>query len=215
MNKLATLSGLMCLTTALMATPNIANAIGPDQHDSSTRAQQGNSHPANITKRNGITPHFVISGQPADVKRVLRHRKEKSHKADCRTNYKGIRPLFVISGQPADCKRVLRHRKEKSHEAHCRTNYKGIRPLFVISGQPADCKRVLRHRKEKKSRETDCKTNCYKPTQTTTKGNPTQPTAAGTATPTVSPNGTNGTATMSNGVTTSAMFNALGLKIAL
>ena len=85
----------------------------------------------------------------------------------------------------------------------------------MITGQPADVKRVLRHRKEKKSRETDCKTNCYKPTQTTTKGNPTQPTAAGTATPTVSPNGTNGTATMSNGVTTSAMFNALGLKIAL
>jgi hypothetical protein len=109
-NKLVTLSRLMCLTIALMATPNIANAA---QHDSSSRAQQGNSHPANITKRNGIRPHFVISGQPADVKRVLRHRKEKSHEAHCRTNYKGIRPYFVISGQPADCKRVLRHRKEK------------------------------------------------------------------------------------------------------
>jgi hypothetical protein len=113
MNKLATLSRLMCLTIALMATPNIANAKEPGQHDSS-RAQQGNSHPANITKRNGIRPGFVISGQPANVKRVLRHRNEKSHEAHCRTNYKGIRPHFVISGQPADCKRVLRHRKEKS-----------------------------------------------------------------------------------------------------
>jgi hypothetical protein len=112
-NKLVTLSRLMCLATALMATPNIANAKGPAQHDSSSLAQQGNSHPGHITKRNGIRPHFVISGQPADVKRVLRHRKEKSHEAHCRTNYKGIRPYFVISGQPADCKRILRHRKEK------------------------------------------------------------------------------------------------------
>jgi hypothetical protein len=134
MNKLVMLSRLVCLATALMAAPNIANAKEFGQHDSRSRAQQG-------------TPHFVISGRPAHVKRVLRHRKEKSHEAHCRT-HKGIRPHFVISGQPADCKRVLRHRKEKSHEAHCRT-HKGIRPHFVISGQPADCKRVLRHRKEK------------------------------------------------------------------
>jgi malonyl CoA-acyl carrier protein transacylase len=154
MNKIVTLSRLMCLTTALaglalMATPDIANAKRFGQHGGSSHVRQGNSHPANITKRNGIRPGFVISGQPANVKRVLRHRKEKSHQGHCRTNYNGIRPQFVISGQPADCKRVLRHRKEKSHEAHCRTNYKGIRPHFVISGQPADCKRVLRHRREK------------------------------------------------------------------
>jgi hypothetical protein len=113
-NKLLTLSRLVCLATALVATPNIANAKEPGQHESNSRDQQGYSHPANITKRNGITPHFVISGQPADVKRVLRHRKAKSHEGHCRTNHNGIRPYFVISGQPADCKRVLRHRKEKS-----------------------------------------------------------------------------------------------------
>ena len=91
---------------------DIANAKRFGQHGGSSHVRQGNSHPANITKRNGIRPHFVISGQNADVKNVLRHRKEKSHEADC-------------------------------------------------------------------------KTNCYKPTQTTTKGNPTQPTAAGNMTPTV------------------------------
>jgi hypothetical protein len=60
----------------------------------------------------------------------------------------------------------------------------GIRPRFVISSQNADAKRVLSHRKEK-SRVADCKTNCYKPTQTATKGNLTQPTAASNMTPTV------------------------------
>src|SRR2546428_11564373 len=99
---------LLCLTRPF----DIANAKRFGQHGGSSHVRQGNSHPANITKRNGIRPHFVISGQNADVKNVLRHRKEKSHEADC-------------------------------------------------------------------------KTNCYKPTQTTTKGNPTQPTAAGNMTPTV------------------------------
>jgi hypothetical protein len=144
MNKLVTLSRLMCLATALagpalMATPDVVNAKRLGQHGGSSHVRQGNSHPANITKRNGIKPHFVISGQNADVKRVLRHRKEKSHEADC-------------------------------------------------------------------------KTNCYKPTQTTTKKT-SQPTTAGTASPTVSPNGTNGTATISNGVTTSAIFNGNGLTV--
>jgi hypothetical protein len=117
MNKLVTLSRLMCLTTALagpvlMATPDIANAKRFGQHGASSHVRQGNSHPANITKRNGIRPRFAISGQNANVKTILRHRKEKS-------------------------------------------------------------------------READCKTNCSKPTQTTTKGNPAQPTGAGNMTPAV------------------------------
>src|SRR6266700_7737036 len=91
MSKLVTLSRLLCLTTALaagpalMATSDIAYAKEFGQHGGG-RHQQGNSRPANLTKRNGISPHFVISGQPANVKKVLPHRKEKSREPGCKTN---------------------------------------------------------------------------------------------------------------------------------
>jgi hypothetical protein len=96
MNKLVTLSRLTCLTTALaagpalMATSAIAKDKGGGQRGDNAyvqrQVQHGNSHSGNSTKRNGIRPHFVISGQNADVKRVLRHRKEKLHEAYCKSN---------------------------------------------------------------------------------------------------------------------------------
>jgi hypothetical protein len=107
MNKLVTLSRLMCLTTALtaasalLATSDIANAKEFGQHRDG-HVQQGSSHPANIVKRKGVRPDFVISGQPVNVKRVLRHHhhhKEKWHKADCKMNcYEPTRT--TIKGNP-------------------------------------------------------------------------------------------------------------------
>jgi hypothetical protein len=65
-----------CLTTtlatsvALMATASIANAKS--------------RHHDNDAESNGASPHFVITGQPANVKRVLRERKDKNKEAKCK-----------------------------------------------------------------------------------------------------------------------------------
>ncbi|MGA9083720.1 MAG: hypothetical protein WB390_14815, partial [Pseudolabrys sp.] len=68
--KLTTISRLAYLTTvltagiALMATANVASAKNNHRH-------------GNDAENNGASPHFVISGQPANVKRVLLEKKRK------------------------------------------------------------------------------------------------------------------------------------------
>jgi hypothetical protein len=75
MNTPMTLSRLVCLTTTLAAgsmlmTMDIANA-----GENYLRHRQ----PANYAQRYGLTPQFVISGQPVDVKRVLHHCHHHHH----------------------------------------------------------------------------------------------------------------------------------------
>jgi hypothetical protein len=70
MANLTRIPRLAYLTTALAAgalivSANIANPKGDHHH-------QGNN-----TQSNGVRPHFVISGQPANVKRVLSSTKRK------------------------------------------------------------------------------------------------------------------------------------------
>ena len=69
MANLTRIPRLAYLTTALAAgalivSANIANA-------------KGDHHQGNNTQSNGARPHFVISGQPAKVKRVLSSTKRK------------------------------------------------------------------------------------------------------------------------------------------
>src|SRR5262249_3068442 len=103
MNKPMTLLRLICLTTTLAAgsalTTDIPNA-GENYQHGTTRTQL--RHPASNAKRYGLTPQFVISGQPADVKRVLHHchHHRHHHYKDCYPRY---RPLLTKGNltQPA------------------------------------------------------------------------------------------------------------------
>jgi hypothetical protein len=73
MTKLTTVSRLAYLvaaSVALVAGVNIANA-------------KNNHHDANA-ENNGASPHFVVTGQPANEKRVL-HEKKKKEKSVTRT----------------------------------------------------------------------------------------------------------------------------------
>jgi hypothetical protein len=89
MSNPMTLPRLVCLTTTLAAasmltTMDIANARENHQHGTG-HIQQRASHPASYAKRYGFSPRFVISGQPANVKRVPHHQKEQ-HEARCQTH---------------------------------------------------------------------------------------------------------------------------------
>lgn len=63
-SKLANVMTVLAAGVTLMASVNIASAKGDHR--------QGNN-----TQNNGARPHFVISGQPANVKRVLPTTKKK------------------------------------------------------------------------------------------------------------------------------------------
>jgi hypothetical protein len=96
MNKLMTLSRLACLTTALAAgsmlmTMDIANA-----GENYLRHRQ----PANYAQRYGLTPQFVISGQPVNAKRVLHHCHH--HHRHCYPRYRPLQtaPIRTLT-QPS------------------------------------------------------------------------------------------------------------------
>ncbi|MGC2046644.1 MAG: hypothetical protein WA669_22705 [Pseudolabrys sp.] len=88
--KLTTISRLACLTTALaagvalMATANVASA-------------KNSHHHGNDAENNGASPHFVISGQPANVKRVLREKKNKDKYAQKKK--KGCEKIVVSTAE--------------------------------------------------------------------------------------------------------------------
>ncbi|MGB7577500.1 MAG: hypothetical protein WBM16_06335, partial [Pseudolabrys sp.] len=88
--KLTTISRLACLTTALaagvalMATANVASA-------------KNSHHHGNDAENNGASPHFVISGQPANVKRVLREKKNKDKYAQKKK--KGCEKIVVPTAE--------------------------------------------------------------------------------------------------------------------
>jgi hypothetical protein len=89
MNKPMTLPRLLCLTTALAAGPalmttGVANAGVYHQHGTS-HVQLRHSQPANYAKRYGLSSRFVVSGQSANVKRVL-NQQNAPHEARCQTH---------------------------------------------------------------------------------------------------------------------------------
>jgi hypothetical protein len=65
LSRLAELTAVLVASAALIGSVGIANAKGGDHHQ---------SHNVQST---GTRPHFVISGQPANVKRVTRTTKTK------------------------------------------------------------------------------------------------------------------------------------------
>ena len=65
LSRLAEMTAVLVASTALIGTVGIANAKGGDHHQ---------SHNVQSTS---TRPHFVISGQPANVKRVTRTTKKK------------------------------------------------------------------------------------------------------------------------------------------
>jgi hypothetical protein len=89
MNKPLTLARLICLTAALAAGPALMTMdASAAENYGSNRMQPG--HPASNAKPYGLTPQFVISGQPASVKRVLHHCYYRHHHQECYPRY---RPL--------------------------------------------------------------------------------------------------------------------------
>ena len=70
MTKLTKLSRLSYLTVALVASA----ALMGSAHIADAK---GNHHQGNNSQSSGARPHFVISGQPANVKRVTRTTKKK------------------------------------------------------------------------------------------------------------------------------------------
>jgi hypothetical protein len=86
MTKL-TISRLACLNTvlaagvALMVTSDIANARS--------------DHRGNNAQNKGVSPHFVITGQPADVKRVLNDRTREKNKDKYAGKKKGCERIIV------------------------------------------------------------------------------------------------------------------------
>jgi hypothetical protein len=90
MNKLATLPRLLCLTSlltagsALMVTPDIANARGYQQRTG--LGQHSNGHHADNAKHYGMRPRYVMNGQPASTKYVPRHHQEQGRQAQCKTS---------------------------------------------------------------------------------------------------------------------------------
>jgi hypothetical protein len=75
MNKLMTLSRLVCLATAL-ATGSMLMTMDTANAGENYLRQR---HPPDYTQRYGLTPQFVISGQPANVKRVLHQCHHHKH----------------------------------------------------------------------------------------------------------------------------------------
>ncbi len=64
LSRLAALTAVLVASAALIGSVGIANAKGGDHHQ-------------NNNAQNNNRPHFVISGQPANVKRVMRTTKKK------------------------------------------------------------------------------------------------------------------------------------------
>jgi hypothetical protein len=78
LSRLAKLTAVLVASAALIGSVGIANAKGSDHHQ---------SHNVQST---GTRPHFVISGQPANVKRVTRTTKTKElaeKKKGCAKNH--------------------------------------------------------------------------------------------------------------------------------
>jgi hypothetical protein len=73
MNKLMTLSRLVCLTTALATGSMLVTMDTANAGENYLRHR----HPADYTQRYGLTPQFVISGQPVNVKRIHHCRGHK------------------------------------------------------------------------------------------------------------------------------------------
>lgn len=71
MTKLTKLSRLTELTTVLVASAALIGSVGI------ANAKGGDHHQSNNAQNNSTRPHFVISGQPANVKRVTRTTKKK------------------------------------------------------------------------------------------------------------------------------------------
>ena len=88
--KLTTISRLAYLTTvltagvALMATANVASAKNNHRH-------------GNDAENNGARPHFVIRGEPANVKRLLLEKKKKDKYA--RKKKKGCEKIIVPAAE--------------------------------------------------------------------------------------------------------------------
>jgi hypothetical protein len=87
MTKVMTVSRLACVTTAfaagvaLMVTSDIASAKG--------------DHHGNNAQSNNASPHFVISGQPADVRRVLNDHEGDKKKDRYAGKKKGCEKIIV------------------------------------------------------------------------------------------------------------------------
>ena len=76
MMKLMSIRRRACLTTALVAGVVLASA--------SLANARNNQHNDNNNKNTGARPHFVITGQSANAKRVLRDRKDKTKEVHCK-----------------------------------------------------------------------------------------------------------------------------------
>ena len=73
---------VLVAVAALMGSAHIAKA-------------KGDHHQGNNSQGNGARPHFVISGQPANVKRVLRTNKRKRWQKE----EKGLRKYHCSDGR--------------------------------------------------------------------------------------------------------------------
>ena len=71
MTKLTNLSRLAKLTALLVASAALIGSVG------TANAKGGDHHQSHNAQSTGTRPHFVISGQPANVKRVTRATKKK------------------------------------------------------------------------------------------------------------------------------------------
>ena len=76
MMKLMSIRRRACLTTALVAGVALASA--------SLANARNNQHNDNNNKNTGARPHFVITGQSANAKRVPRDRKGKTKEVHCK-----------------------------------------------------------------------------------------------------------------------------------
>jgi hypothetical protein len=93
-SNLARLAAVLAAGVALVTTIDFASAKG--HHDGSRHHYEDQDHSAN--KSNGVRPHFVISGQPANVKYVQREHHRK-HKGDKYADSKG--------GKKKGCEKII------------------------------------------------------------------------------------------------------------
>jgi hypothetical protein len=105
MNKPMTLPTLVCLTAALAAgsalmTTDIANARGNHQRVTG-HIQQRHGHPANYAKRYSFSPRSVISGQSANVKRVVNKESHQARYQPTQTVTKGNPTQRATAGNTA------------------------------------------------------------------------------------------------------------------
>jgi hypothetical protein len=102
------------VAVALLATAGIADA----KH-----------HHNNDSQYNGASPHFVVSGQPANKKRVLRDRKDKKEakrkKQHCKTTPE--KPVADAPHQPED----------DNNKQWCDDLHLAVRSAFFSRGRQA------------------------------------------------------------------------------